>query len=404
MYTMSCTAHVTIRGRDRGTGIVGVYGRMARVTVIIPTFNRAAYLEEAIASATSQDCADALVVVADNASEDDTRAVVERAIVRYGADRVEYVRRETNIGWIANFNRAFSDVRTDFALLLGDDDRLLPGALTRAVAALDRAPNAGFVHSPCDTIDEHGAIVDTATDWTKGLTEDTLEPGAVFIERTIPWMTRVFAQSALIRHTAFPDAMWDPADGLSPDYFVWLRIALDWDVQYLAEPGAQRRVHLGALSSGFGGVTGGDYVVEPDAALTLRADKLRFIDTYASRLDDPGALRRAAYRGSRRDLAAFSRGAASRSRVAGLRSLAHTGRLQPGVVVDPWTWRAAATFPGWTEGWDARRGARDLVDRFAEFGLDAEDRVRFSRVAWLTALRTAGRLSPTLRWERSGAG
>jgi nucleoside-diphosphate-sugar epimerase len=66
--------------------------------------------------------------------------------------------------------------------------------------------------------------------------------------------------------------------------------------------------------------------------------------------------------------------------------------------------RAAAAFPDWTQEWDARRGARDLVDRFAEFGLVAEDRVRFSRVAWLTALRKAGRLSPTLRWERSGVG
>lgn len=319
-----------------------VYECMARVTVIIPTFNRASYLEESIASAASQDCADAVVVVADNASEDGTRGVVERAIEQYGADRVEYVRRDTNIGWVANFNRAFSDVGTDFALVLGDDDRLLPGALTRAVTALDHAPGAGFVHSAFETIDEHGATVDTSTDWTKGLTEDTLEPGPVFIERTIPWMTRVFTHSVLIRHTAFPEVMWDPADGLSPDYFVWLRIALDWDVQYLATPGAQRRVHLNALSSAFGSVTSGDYLVEPAAALTLRADKLRFIDTYASRLDDPRRLRRAAYHGSRRDLAAFTRGAAGRSRAAGLRSLARTSWLQPGVLVDPWTWRALA--------------------------------------------------------------
>jgi len=334
--------HVVVRGRDRNADTLLVYERMARVTVIIPTFNRASYLEESITSAASQDCADVVVVVADNASEDGTRDVVGHAIERYGTDRVEYVRRDTNIGWVANFNRAFSDVQTEFALVLGDDDRLLPGALTRAVTALDHAPGVGFVHSAFETIDEHGATVDTATDWTKGLREDTLEPGPVFIGRTIPWMTRVFTHSVLIRHTAFPEVMWDPADGLSPDYFVWLRIALDWDAQYLKTPGAQRRVHLGALSNALGSVRGGDYLVEPDAALTLRADKLRFIDTYASRLGDPRGLRRAAYRGSRRDLAAFSRGAAGRSRVAGLRSLAHTGRLQPGVVVEPWTWRAVA--------------------------------------------------------------
>jgi glycosyltransferase involved in cell wall biosynthesis len=312
------------------------------VTVIIPTFNRAAYLEEAIASAASQDFASAVVLVADNASQDDTQAVVDRAVTRYGADRVEYVRHDTNIGWNANASRALADVKTDFALVLGDDDRLLPGALTRAVAALDRAPGAGFVHSACETINENGDVVDAATDWTKGLVEDTLEPGAVFIERTIPWMARVFTLTVLLRHQALPDVIWDPADGLSPDYFLWLRIALDWDVQYLAEPSAQRRVHLGALSTGLGSVRGGDYLAKPDTALVLRAGKFRFIDTYASRLDDPGALRRAAYRGSRRDLAAFSRAAAGRSRVEGLRSLARTTRLQPGVVLDPWTWRALA--------------------------------------------------------------
>ena len=66
--------------------------------------------------------------------------------------------------------------------------------------------------------------------------------------------------------------------------------------------------------------------------------------------------------------------------------------------------RAAEAFPGWTQVWDARRGARDLVDRFTEFGLVADDRRRFSRLAWLMALRDAGRLGPTLRWEGSGAG
>jgi nucleoside-diphosphate-sugar epimerase len=100
-----------------------------------------------------------------------------------------------------------------------------------------------------------------------------------------------------------------------------------------------------------------------------------------------------------RDLAEIVAGVVEGSRVV------ITGETGP----DPRSYRvdfsrAAAAFPGWTQGWDARRGARDLVDRFAEYGLDAEDPVRFSRLAWLTALRTAGRLSATLYWERSGSG
>jgi nucleoside-diphosphate-sugar epimerase len=64
--------------------------------------------------------------------------------------------------------------------------------------------------------------------------------------------------------------------------------------------------------------------------------------------------------------------------------------------------RAAKALGGWTQGWDARRGAQDLVDRFAEFGLATGDRTRFTRLAWLTSLRDAGRLNPALRWVGSG--
>jgi len=46
----------------------------ARVTVIVPTFNRASLLGECLASILSQDCPDLDVVVADNASEDETLA------------------------------------------------------------------------------------------------------------------------------------------------------------------------------------------------------------------------------------------------------------------------------------------------------------------------------------------
>jgi len=314
---------------------------MPRVTVIIPTFNRAVYLREALESAVTQDFTDLVVLVADNASDDDTGGVVERAIAAYG-QRVRYVCRDTNLGWNKNFNLAFGDIQSEFALLLGDDDRLLDGALTRAVSVLDRAPSAGFVHSAFQTIDHGGAVVDTATDWTKGLTADTLEPGRVFIDRTIPWATRVFTHSVLMRCAALPELVWDPADGMSPDYFLWLRIALDWDVQYLTTLGAQRRVHRGSLSTGYGDVADGDYLVEPAAAVALRAGKLRFIDTFATRLADPQRLRRAAYRGSRRDLAAFSRAVATGSRRAGLRALTRTVRMQPGVVLEPVTWRALA--------------------------------------------------------------
>jgi glycosyltransferase involved in cell wall biosynthesis len=313
---------------------------MTRVTVIIPTFNRAAYLREAIDSAATQE--DTLLLVSDNASSDDTPDVVADAVHRYGDHRVRSTRHESNIGWHANFNGALAMVDTEFALVLGDDDRLLPGAIERGLIALDAAPSAGIAHAACTTIDAAGRPINTATDWTKGLTRDTVEAGQVFIARTMPWSSRVFAHSVLIRHAAFQDPMWDPDDGAVADTILWMRIALGWDVAFVHKPAAERRVHDATLSTGFGGLTGDDYLFDPEAVLALRRAKLRFIDRFADRLDDPAALRRAAGHGARRDAAVYVRAGANRSRRAGMAALTETLRAQPSTVLEPIFWRAVA--------------------------------------------------------------
>src|SRR4051794_24822077 len=125
---------------------------MARVTVIVPTYNRAGYLGEAISSILHQDYQDFELVVADNASTDRTAAL----LADVADTRLRHVRRPRNIGWRANFNQALHDTDSEFVALVSDDDRLLPGALARAVTFLDEAPSVGLVHTTLHTIDDRG--------------------------------------------------------------------------------------------------------------------------------------------------------------------------------------------------------------------------------------------------------
>jgi nucleoside-diphosphate-sugar epimerase len=60
--------------------------------------------------------------------------------------------------------------------------------------------------------------------------------------------------------------------------------------------------------------------------------------------------------------------------------------------------RLARAFPALTPAWDARRGSRNLLERLREHGMTSADRPRFNRLAWLTSLRSDGRLTPSLRW------
>ncbi|MFC1936198.1 glycosyltransferase family 2 protein [Chloroflexota bacterium] len=100
---------------------------MAKLTIGIPTYNRADMLAVALDSVLSQSFADFEVLVLDNASEEGTEAVGQR----YAAmdARVRYVRNQRNLGMTRNWMRIVDLSRTDYIKFLMDDDVLLPGCL-----------------------------------------------------------------------------------------------------------------------------------------------------------------------------------------------------------------------------------------------------------------------------------
>ena len=147
---------------------------MARVSIIVPTFNRVGYLRETIASILQQDYHDFDLVVADNASTDGTAEL----LAAVNDPRLRHARRATNIGWRANFNQALDRAESEYVALVADDDRLLPGALTRAVRCLDEAPNVGLVHTTFHVIDDRGEVIRADRSWTGDVAEDRVARGS----------------------------------------------------------------------------------------------------------------------------------------------------------------------------------------------------------------------------------
>jgi glycosyltransferase involved in cell wall biosynthesis len=96
----------------------------ARLSIVIPTRQRADTLSSALATCTSQSYDDLEIVVCDNASSDATRDIVNAA----GDARVKYVHTGRRLSMSDNFNFAFGHVTGDFVFYLGDDDGLVPHA------------------------------------------------------------------------------------------------------------------------------------------------------------------------------------------------------------------------------------------------------------------------------------
>src|SRR5215470_11015925 len=130
----------------------GHNARLPRVTVFIPTYNRAKLLPHSIRGVLEQTFDDLRLVISDNASEDATPEVV----ASFDDPRIEYVRQPENLGLLGNHNWFLTRVETDFALIVSDDDLVYPTLLERNVTELDRLPRAGVVHSAFDMIDDEG--------------------------------------------------------------------------------------------------------------------------------------------------------------------------------------------------------------------------------------------------------
>ena len=118
------------------------------LTIAIPTFNRAAYLEDGMAALIPQLVAaeqahagEVECVVSDNASTDGTASVLDAAAVALGTAGValQRVRQPENIGSDRNFLFCFRAARGRYFWLMGDDDVLRPGAVEAVLQAVHAA-------------------------------------------------------------------------------------------------------------------------------------------------------------------------------------------------------------------------------------------------------------------------
>lgn len=121
-----------------------------RVSVLIPTYNRADLLCAAVDSVLAQTYQDFEIIVIDDGSTDDTRARLER----YG-DRVRY-EYGPHEGPAAARNRGFRAARGEYLCLLDSDDLYYPHKLALQVAHLDARPDTVMVYTDFSAFDDQG--------------------------------------------------------------------------------------------------------------------------------------------------------------------------------------------------------------------------------------------------------
>jgi glycosyltransferase involved in cell wall biosynthesis len=133
----------TPAGRSRGDGPL--------VSVLVPTFNGARYLPEALDSILAQTYPNIEVILLDDASTDETAEIA----TRYG-DRIRYLRQLTNRGIYDNVNVGIEQARGELIATYHADDIYLPTIVEEQVALLERHPEVGAVFTADILVDAQG--------------------------------------------------------------------------------------------------------------------------------------------------------------------------------------------------------------------------------------------------------
>jgi glycosyltransferase involved in cell wall biosynthesis len=120
-------------------------------SIVIPCFNHARFLPEAIESALAQTTGPLDVVVVNDGSTDDTSAVARG----YAAVRLV---EQPNRGLSAARNAGLAAARGTYVVFLDADDRLLPEAVAIGVARAERDPSVALVAGRCRPIAEDGTV------------------------------------------------------------------------------------------------------------------------------------------------------------------------------------------------------------------------------------------------------
>jgi len=136
--------------RARSTN--AVLPKITLISVVIPCFNHARFLPEAIESVLTQNYPNFEVIVVDDGSTDNTPEIVRRY------PSVRYVYQE-NAGLSVARNTGLQHSRGGFLVFLDADDRLLPHALETGVSCIREHPECAFVSGHCRVIDSSGAIL-----------------------------------------------------------------------------------------------------------------------------------------------------------------------------------------------------------------------------------------------------
>jgi glycosyltransferase involved in cell wall biosynthesis len=202
---------------------------MTLVSIITPSFNQDAYLEQTILSVLDQDHSPIEYIVVDGASTDKS---VD--IIRKYSNRLAYWISEKDNGQADAINKGFAHGTGEVVAWLNSDDYYLAGAISAAVNTFNEHPEVVLVYGNMLAVDEHGKTINTLNYKQLNLKDllcfQIIGQPAVFMRRSALQTTGGL----------------DPAFHFMLDHHLWIRLAQQGEILHMNQTWAAARYHAEA--------------------------------------------------------------------------------------------------------------------------------------------------------------
>jgi glycosyltransferase involved in cell wall biosynthesis len=224
-----------------------------RVSVILPTYDRARTLERAMRSVLDQSVRDLELIVVDDASKDGTAGILER--LQAEDPRVRPILQPANGGAAAARNAGLAEARGEYVAFQDSDDVWLPGHLEAKVPLLDADPGVGIVHS----------FMERRRDGVTRLVPDPASPrleGDLSVEllrRNLLGTPTIVVRRSLLEATG----PFDTSLRQLEDWDLWIRASALARVAFVAKPLVHSEYQADSLSLDLPGyITALEHVVD----------------------------------------------------------------------------------------------------------------------------------------------
>lgn len=202
---------------------------MTLVSIVTPSYNQAAYLEQTLLSVLGQDYPNIEYAVIDGGSTDGSVEMIKKY-----ADRLAYWVSEKDRGQSDAINKGFARASGEIIAWLNSDDYYLPGAVGAAVKIFQEHPEVVLVYGDMLAVDKDGR------------TFNALRYGSLRLEDLLCFQI-IGQPSVFIRRAALQKtAGLDPSFHLLLDHLLWIQIAKQGKLLHVDQTWSAARYHAGA--------------------------------------------------------------------------------------------------------------------------------------------------------------